>query len=257
MNTQSNRLMGVLGGAVAVALVLAALLLAWTWGQSGGPARAQTPATAGSQITVRGSGTVNATPDLLKLTVGAAIQDSTVAAAQDRVTAITEALVARLQAAGIEAKDYRTAQYNVEPVMDYGSKGEPNAAPQLIGFRVTNLLELTLRAPEKAPALLDSLVAAGANTLYVQGYTFSDPAALRQAAYEAAMADAATSAARLASLSGLTLGTVVSVSDAGATGPVLPVDKGGMGGGSAAMGAVYPGQQTVQVDVVVTYAAAK
>jgi uncharacterized protein YggE len=256
MNTQSNRLVGVLGGAMVVVLALAVLMLAWTWSQGGGAAKAQT-ATPGSQITVRGSGTVNATPDLLKVNVGATIQDSTVAAAQSRVTEITAALVDTLKTAGIAPADYRTVQYNVEPVMDYGSKGEPTATPQLIGFRVTSMLELTLRAPEKAPALLDSLVAAGANTLYVQGYTFSDPAALRQAAYAAAMQDAATSAARLASLSGLSLGAVVSVSDAGASGPVLPVDKGGMGGGSAAMGAVYPGQQTVQVDVVVTYAATK
>ena len=257
MNTPSNRLVGVLGGAVAVLLALAVLMLAWTWMQGSGPAKAQTPASAGSQITVRGSGTVNATPDLLRLNVGVTIQDSTVAAAQSRVTAITAALVEQIKAAGIAAQDYRTAQYNVEPVMDYGSKGEPNATPALIGFRVTNMLELTLRAPEQAPALLDRLVTAGANTMYVQGYLFSDPAALRRAAYEAAVKDAEATAQRLASLSGLTLGAVVSVNEAGTTSPLPVVDKGGMGGGSAAMGQVYPGQQAVQVDVVVTYAATK
>jgi uncharacterized protein YggE len=110
----------VLGGAMVVVLALAVLMLAWTWSQGGGAAKAQT-ATPGSQITVRGSGTVNATPDLLKVNVGATIQDSTVAAAQSRVTEITAALVDTLKTAGIAPADYRTVQYNVEPVMDYGS----------------------------------------------------------------------------------------------------------------------------------------
>lgn len=206
---------------------------------------------------MRGSGSVTAKPDLLKLTVGVVIQDTTVAAAQSRVTEITAALADTLKAGGVVAADYRTAQYNVEPVMDYGNKGDVSGTPQLIGFRVTNLLDLTLRAPETAPALLDRLVTAGANTMYVQGYTFSDPAALRRDAYEAAMKDAAATAERLAGLSGLTLGSVLSVSDAGTTSPVGVVDKGGMGGGSVPMSQIYPGQQPVQVDVVVTYAATK
>jgi uncharacterized protein YggE len=256
MTTQSNRLVALLGGTLAVVTALAVLMLAWTATQGGAqPAHAQ--AAPGSQITVRGSGMIQATPDLLKVMVGVTIQAPTVAAAQDQVTEILAALTDKITAAGVDAKDYRTAQYNIEPVMDYGSKGEPTATPQLVGFRVTNMLELTLRAPDQAPALLDRLMAAGANTMYVQGYTFSDPAALRQAAYEAAVKDAAASAQRLATLSGLTLGGMISVSDAGTSGPVLPVgDKaGGMGGGLAAP--IYPGQQAVQVDGVVTYSASR
>ncbi len=262
----NNKLWVVMSGVAAIALLFGALLSAWMLPQGAaaqsrpdsGKTDTAAPATPvkPSQITVRGSGIVTAVPDTLVINIGVVMQDSTVAAAQTKAGAALDAMLAKLKAANIDAKDYRTIQYNVEPVMDYSGKG-PDAAnqpPQLVGFRVTNILEVTVHDAAQGPELIDSLVAAGANTIYNVSYTFGDRAGLEKQAYDGAMKDAADKAARLAGLSKQQLGRIVSVTEATAGGGVpMPVDaKGGMGAGSAP---IAPGQQTIGVDLVVTYEA--
>jgi uncharacterized protein YggE len=256
-----------MSGVAAIALLFGALLSAWMLPQGAAaqsrpdaaktdPAPADTPAKPG-QITVRGSGNVTAVPDTLVINIGVVMQDTTVAAAQTKAGAALDAMLAKLKAAKIDAKDYRTIQYNVEPVMDYsGGKGPDavNQPPQLVGFRVTNILEVTVRDAAQGPELIDSLVSAGANTIYNVSYTFGDRAAIEKQAYDSAMKDANDKAARLAGLSKQQLGRIVSVTEATAGGGVpMPVDgKGGMGAGSAP---IAPGQQTIGVDLIVTYEA--
>lgn len=248
-------------GAVALILVIAVALAA-SWAAPGGMASASTNAQGEntsvktSQITVRGSGSISAKPDTLRMDVGVSLQESTVKAAQTKVSAVMDAIEARLKAAGIDEKDYRTSQYTVEPVMDYSNSDKGmQAPPKLVGIRITNLLQITVKDPSKATDLLDALVTAGANTIYNVSYTFADPDALAKQAYDQAVKDAEAKATRLADLSGLKLGRILNVTDGTANSPVPTYyDKSaGMGGGAG----ITPGQQSVGVDVVITYEASK
>jgi uncharacterized protein YggE len=259
MKSNGTRLLAMAGFAVAAALVFAAVTIGWVAPQGTAPASAQsqTETTRPSQITVRGTGSVSAKPDLIKMSVGVAQQDGTVKAAQAKVSATTDALVAKIKEAGVDEKDYRTSQYSVEPVMDFGysgDKGSPNQTPKLTGFRVTNMLDITLRDPAKAPDLLDALTSAGASTIYNVNYAFADPDSLAKQAYDDAVKDAEVKATKLASLSKMQLGKIVSVTDSSANVPG-PIYSGDMTGGKGGAGAIYPGQQSVQADVIVTYEA--
>jgi uncharacterized protein YggE len=261
MKSGNNRVLALASVALSVAMILSAFAVVWLAPRNASPASAQNNENSDAgkvpQITVRGSGSVSAKPDLLVVNVGASYQESTIKATQTKVSAAMDAIAVKLKAAGIEEKDYRTVQYTVEPVMDYGSANDKGmmGVPKLTGFRVTSMLEITFRDPLKAPDLLDQMVSAGANTVYNVGYTFSNPDRLSQQAYEKAVKDAETRATRLAGLSNLTLGRVVSVTEANASvpGPIY-YDKGGLGAGGAS-GPMFPGQQSVQVDVIVTYEA--
>ncbi|MFL5735159.1 MAG: SIMPL domain-containing protein [Chloroflexia bacterium] len=64
--------------------------------------------------------------------------------------------------------------------------------------------------------------------------------------------DGQSKAGKLAGLSNMKLGKIVNVTEASANipGPVYDAAQGGKGGGG-----IVPGQQTVQVDLVVTYEA--
>jgi uncharacterized protein len=254
---KTSRFLAIVGAAVVVAFVSAALAIAWVLPRSTNTASAQanTDGARPSQITVRGSGSINAKPDTLRMDVGVILQSNTVKDAQSSVSTVMDEMLSRLKAAGIDEKDYRTSQYSVEPVMDYsggGDKGSQTAPPKLTGFRVTNMLQITLRQPARAPEVLDSLVSAGANTIFNVGYTFADPDALTKQAYAGAVQDAEAKAGKLAGLSNMKLGKIVSVTEASANipGPVYDSLAAGKGGG-----AIVPGQQAVQVDVVVTYEA--
>lgn len=258
----TNRILALIGVGLLVAVLATAALLAaflpagWLTARRDASASAapiEQPVTAAEPsvpISVRGSGIINARPDTMKMNVGVSIQESTVKAAQTKVTEVIEAMTARLQAANVEEKDYRTAQYSVEPVMDYPTEKGQAAAPRLIGFRVTSMLEITLRDTARGPELLDALTTAGANTIYNVSYTFAEPALIEQQAYDMAVKDAEARATKLAGLSGLKLGRIVSISEPSTVAGSPLIAEKGMGAGGAGF---YAGQQSVQVDVIVTY----
>ena len=253
MKSGNSRLLAGISIMASVALVLAAFSVVWLSPREASPAQAQDNVKP-SQITVRGTGSISVKPDTLIMTVGVSIQESTVKAAQAKVTSSIDDIVAKIKAAGVAEKDYKTVQYNVEPVMDYGNSPERGGAgtPKLVGFRVVNMLEVTLRDTTKAPELLDELTSAGVNTIYNISYTFADADALSKQAYDQAVRDASERATRLAGLSNMTLGRIISVTEPSANQP--GIIYGDMGKGAAG-GGVFPGQQNIQIDVIVSYEA--
>jgi uncharacterized protein YggE len=256
VKTGNSKTVIVASAALSVLLVLGALFTAWLISRPAAPASAQTAVTAAqpapsqpSQITVVGSGSVNAQPDILHVTIGVSKQEDTVKAAQASVDTVSAAMIQALKDASIDAKDYSTTQYSIDPVMDFNDG--KNAGGTLTGYRVTIAYDVTVRDLSKVSTVIDSLTSAGANTVYGTYYTFSDPNALSKQAYTGAMSDAHDRAEALASLSNMTLGRILSISEAGS--PSYPMNvKGpvGMGAGGAA---IVPGQQTVSTSLVVVY----
>src|SRR5919204_666647 len=126
-----------------------------------------------------------------------------------------DAAMKQLKAAGIDDKDISTAQFNVEPVMDY----QPNTAPRVTGFRVTNIVNVKVRDTAKAGKLIDDLVGSGANMVYGLNFSFSDPSALMRQARERAMKDAQDKAQQLATLGNVTLGAPIMIQEGGSNTP--------------------------------------
>jgi uncharacterized protein YggE len=254
MKPSNNRILAIASVTLSALLILGAFTVIWLQPRSATPASAQSTdqtTSKPSQITVVGSGSISVAPDTVKLTVGYADQETTVADAQSKVDGVMAAITAKLTAANISDKDYRTVQYSVDPVMDYNNTAKGGNGT-LSGFRVTNILEITLHDPSQAASLLDSLVSAGANTVYGVTFSVSNSGALTQQAYDQAMQDAKSRAQKIADLSNMTLGKIVSVSENSAATPIMYDTKSaGMGGGAN----IAPGQQTIQATLVVTYEA--
>ena len=283
MNARKNRLLVALGSVAAVGLLLASFLAVWLMprgpqtgnastqtgnGSSSSIANKTSDAPANSQpgapsmqtvsdqprISVHGQGSISAKPDLVNLQVGVQVQKDKLEDAQAEANTKMDAVMKQLKVAGIEDKDISTSQYNLEPVMNYNN---PNQPPTVIGFRVTNILDVKVRDITKAGKLIDDLVASGANSVYGLSFGFSDPSALMRQAREKAVADARAKAEQLATLGGVTLGAPVFIEDGGSNTPVPPIPmmasaEKAMGGGVAT--AITPGQQEIRVDVNVQYA---
>ncbi len=203
-------------------------------------------------ISVRGTGIVNAKPDMANLQVGVSIQKTSLQEAQNEATTKMNAVTEQLKAAGVADKDIATSQYNVEPVMNY----QDNKPPEVTGFRVTNIVNVKVRDLSKAGKLIDDLVQSGANTIYGLSFGFSDTSALMKQAREAAVNDAKDKAGQLASLSGVTLGGPLAIEDMGANVPPTARDamasKAPPMSGAAAM-PVNPGEQEIRVDLNIVY----
>lgn len=248
----NNRLWAFAGVALSTLVVLGALLVVWLMPRDPSPAAAQDSQNAAkpSTITVVGTGSISVKPDILKMTIGVSAQKDTVLDAQAEVDAALTAIYAKLKEAGIAEADYKTAQYTVEPVMNYNDP--KNSQGTLTGFRVVHMVEVTFRDVAAAPTIVDGLVKAGANTIYGTYFAFDNPESVGERAHEEAVKDAQKRAERLAALSNMTLGKIVSVSEQSNGAFPVYLKEQGLGGGG---GGFAPGTQSITTGVVVTYEA--
>jgi uncharacterized protein len=112
-----------------------------------------------ARIIVIGEGSVSAAPDHARITSGVTTRAKTAKEASDADAKAMAAVLAALQAAGIEQKDIQTSRFSIQPV--YTSPG-PNMEQRLTGFSVSNRVSVTIRQIDKVGDILDRLVTAGA-----------------------------------------------------------------------------------------------
>lgn len=171
-------------------------------------------------ITVTGTGTVEAVPDIATLSIGVTTQGETAAEALSANSAALDAVMARLTAAGIEARDMQTSNLSLNPNWT-GYDSSSVSGPTIAGYVATNMLTIRVRALDGLGAVLDAAVADGANTLNGLTFGLADPDPALDAARQEAVAVARARAALLATAAGVKLGRVLSISEGAA--PMDPV----------------------------------
>ena len=196
------------------------------------------------QVTVVGSGKVQGAPDTLTADVGIEVVAPDVTAAMNQANERQRAVIDALTAGGIDAKDISTTTVNVQP--QYGD----NSA--ITGYRASHSLAVTIRRLDAAPGALTSVVNAGGNATRINSVTYSiqDDSQLVSDARARAFEDAQNRAKQYADLAGLSLGKVISISEAADSTPPRPMPaQGGMGADMA----LPPGQQTVNFAVTAVW----
>ncbi len=201
-----------------------------------------------AEITVTGSGVVWAEPDQATVEVGWSGVEPEAGAAVARADEAVTAIRTALEALGIAPEDVRTTGYFVWPEERWNEAGES----QLIGYRVTHSLQVTVRDVDALGRVITTATEAGANQVGGVGFTVANPGALEGEARAAAYAAARTSAEELATLAGQTLGEATSIEELTRGAPValeMALDRGGPAGGAP----VAPGRHAVEVVVQVTF----
>lgn len=173
-------------------------------------------------ITVTGTGTVEATPDIATLSIGVTTQGETAAAALSANTAQLEAVMARLTAAGIEARDMQTSNLSLNPNWT-GYDNSSTTGPTIAGYVATNMLTIRVRQLDGLGAVLDAAVADGANTLNGLSFGLADPAPALDEARKEAVAEARARAELLATAAGVKLGRIISISEGSAPSEPVPM----------------------------------
>lgn len=229
---------------IAIGL-LAAFLLALTIGAFMNLDKSEYPSTS---ISVEGTGTVTATPDIASISFSVSEEAATVAAAQDKATSRVDQALAALKAAGIEDKDINTSSYSIYP--QYNNVICPNVgpcgAPTIRAYQVSQSVDAKVRDTDKVGAVLQGLGDAGVQNVSGPNFTIDDPENLMAEAREKAVADAKAKAEALADSLGVRLGKVVGfwentdpsypmpyaraemsmAQDAGMKSPTLPAGEG-------------------------------
>ena len=148
-------------------------------------------------------------------------------------------------------EDIQTSNYSIYPEYEY----RENQTPRITGYRVDNTLLVKIRDLERAGEVLDAATAAAGDEVRVNGVSFvlEDNDALVVAARAAAWEDAKAKAEQLAELAEVRLGAPITISESVGSIPVPMFARAEVAPGDVAT-PIRPGQETVSVDLTVTFA---
>jgi uncharacterized protein len=200
-------------------------------------------------VTVTGEASVFARPNVATLSAGVVSEASTAADALAANSGATQAVIDRVKAQSVEARDIQTSGFSLQPV--YAQTKDDNAAPKIVGYRVSNTVSVRIRDLAQLGAVMDKVVAAGANTMGGIEFQVSDQSALADDARKAAFADAKRKADLYAAAAGATLGPVMTLSEQTAGGPP-PRPMYRMEAAAAAV-PVETGENEIRVEVSATF----
>ncbi|MDQ3515008.1 MAG: SIMPL domain-containing protein [Chloroflexota bacterium] len=242
------------GGVVALAclvIIAAAAMAARPTGRAAA-SQAATPV-AGSDvnrtITVYGEGRVVVTPDMATVTIGVETRQASLAEAQAEATTMMEAIIEAASDAGVDEDDIQTVNYSVSVIQDYDENG---IAVAVTGYLVSNQVQLTIRDIDGLGALLESVVDAGANSIYGISFSNSDPTEAASQARRAAVEDARVKADELAAAAGVEIVEVQALEETSSVSqPPMPFQGGAADSQGRAGGSVPIQAGTGEVLVVV------
>lgn len=184
--------------ATAIALVLFAATPALG-------AAAQPPRT----ITVAGHGEINGVPDSALVSAGVTTQASTAAAAlADNAKAMNK-VFSTLKSTGVQDKNIQTSNFSVQPQYANNTHDEQ----KIVGYVVSNQVNVTLDHAANTGTVVDALVAAGANQMNGITFTIHDPKPLLAQARTSAVDDAIGKAQAYAKAAHVNLGPILSISE--------------------------------------------
>jgi hypothetical protein len=158
-------------------------------------------------VQVSGVAVVNVTPDRALIKLGVQSNGKSAKEAQSRNSATIKQVVKALKLLGIEEKDIATDWYIVEPLYeDYDSL-------KIKGYRIYNIVEVTMRDVTKSNDAIIAAFQAGANQVVdVQFYT-SELRKYRDQARELAMKAAKEKAEALSNAAGADVGCILTINE--------------------------------------------
>lgn len=203
-----------------------------------------------STISVSGTGTASAAPDIVNIQLGVDTVDMDPVVAGDQNSEKMNDIIAVLGEMGVVESDIQTTNYSMWVEDVYGPDNQPTGEKR---YRVSNQVSIRLRDLDQIGTLIEETTNAGAT--YVSGITFAvaDTTQLEQEALDDAIAHASQKADWVASEMSVNLGQLKTVVEGGFY--VMPVPypavESGIGGGAEVP--ISQGQFTVSAQVQVVY----
>lgn len=204
------------------------------------------------RITVTGVGNVSGAPDIAVLSLGVETNNPDILPALQNNNSGVDAVIAALEAQGVEGQDIRTEYFNIYQDRPYVDPMIPSENQPQPTYRVTHVLNITLRNTDMLGDVLNAAIEAGANVVNNVYFDINNRTELEGQARTAALADARVRAEQIANELGVELGDVVVVVEESQYGSVPYANSYGVGGGSG--GSFAPGTLSVSISVRVTFA---
>ncbi|MBD8554936.1 SIMPL domain-containing protein [Rhizobium sp. CFBP 8762] len=175
-------------------------------------------------ISVTGEGRAEMAPDMALVTLSVVRNAATAREAMDGTSKAVGDILTALKADGIQERDLQTSDFAINPQYQYPDNNNgQNEAPKLIGYSVSNTLNVRVRDVTKLGELLDKSVTLGVNQGGSIQFTNDNPEKALSDARKEAVEDAISKAKELTEAAGIKLGPVLTISENSFRSPPIPV----------------------------------
>ena len=205
----------------------------------------------GALLDVVATGKTSRVPDVATIRAGVVTQAGTAAAAMADNAQRTARVLAALRKAGVAERDLQTTTISLQPQYRYAD----GQAPVITGYQASNSVSVRFRDIARSGAILDALVAQGANQIEGPNLSIDKPEAATDEARTDAIAKARARAELYARAAGLRVDRIVSISESGSDmpppGPIMVTAR--RMNMEAASTQVAAGEQDVTISVSVRF----
>jgi len=209
-------------------------------------------------ITVSDRAEVYAKPDLALTTFSVKTEAKTVAQAMADNTEKMNKIISFMKDSDIEEKDLKTTTFNIYPRYEYRRvevPPYPSGKRVLVGYEVTQSLQVKIRDLEKIGQIIQGATDRGANQVGNLQFTIDKPDELKKQAREEAIKKAKAKAEELAKQLGVNLVRITNFSESVPTTRfVVPMAAEAIGiGGGEETPEIETGENKIEVAVTITY----
>lgn len=210
-----------------------------------------------------GEDKITAIPDVAQFTFNIITEGGKeIAKLQKENTEKTNKIINFVKASGVEDKDVKTQNYNLEPRYQYfscpvsQSSVSPCPPPEIVGYTINQMISVKIRNFEKIGDIMAGVVQNGANSVSQLSFAIDDPSSIQDKAREEAIKKAKERAKLIAKAGGFNVGKLLSIDESGS--PQL-VYGFGLGDGFAKSAEflpspqIEPGSQEIRVNVILKY----
>lgn len=231
------------------ALLASVLTLALPAGAAAAQDVVPVQAISGTRLDIVATGEVSRVPDIARINAGVVTQARTATAAISQNAERMNRVIAALERAGIAERDIQTSSISLNPEYRYVE----NQAPILTGYRASNDVTVRFRDIAETGAILDALVAEGANQINGPTLEIDKPDEALDEARREALEKARARAELYARATGMQVKRILSISESGAVQPPYPMPVMRMEAAQDASTKIVPGEQSLSVTLSVSY----
>ncbi|MCU0881384.1 MAG: SIMPL domain-containing protein [Hyphomonadaceae bacterium] len=175
----------------------------------------------GALISVTAQAEAKTTPDLATINVGVESRGATAKAAQDAQASKMTAIIATLEAQGVDEDDIQTSQIGLNPITEWNERGQS----RITGYQSVNTVAVKVRDLSKVSTIIDAIVADGSNRIDGIAFSMDDAEKAEAEAHAEAVRKARARAEGYAQGAGLKVHRLVSIVEQGGSAmPPMPMD---------------------------------
>ncbi|MEQ1801541.1 MAG: SIMPL domain-containing protein [Gammaproteobacteria bacterium] len=171
-------------------------------------------------ISVSGTGNIDATPDIARLSLAVQRRDVSMQVARDETVRVSKNFLALCKKLGIPENKIRTSGLTIQPEYRWDEKENKQV---FTGYFVQRQLQVEINDLDKLGNVIEGAIDAGVNEVSPPMLDSSKAKELNRDALAAATSDAKANAERIASSLGVKLGSVRTVVAGGAIPPPMPM----------------------------------